>query len=567
MKRLTSRHLATPLSLLAWLTLQPVAGAWAASPIAPGAGSLLQQQLQGETPSVTPSNDTGLKIEQPTAGALPDSPALQVQRIEIDGNVKIAKPVLLALVADAQGKSMTLPQLGELAARITAYYHAHGYPLSRAIIPAQSIEGGVVRIQVIEARYGAITLDNQSPINAALLHATLGGLQSGMVVTQAEMERSLLLLSDLAGVAVTATLRPGSAAGTTDLQVHVAPAQTVAGAVSVDNYGNRYTGRIRMGALAELGDPLHIGDTLSLSTETSGSQMNYGRVAYEAPIDGVGTRVGVSYSALDYRLGGPFSVLQAHGNAQVTSLWLAQTFVRSSGLNLYGQIQYDHMQLRDEIGASAIQTNRHLDTATASLLGNERDGLLAGATTTWNTSWTYGQVHYDNPDALASDAAGAQTQGGFSKWNVSATRLQSLGAQDALYLSTAGQWSSTNLDPAQKMIAGGPYTVRAYDIGVLSGDTGYFFSAELRHTWQTTRLGQWQTIAFFDTEHITLNRHAFVPGANNATLSGIGVGLNWIGPAQLSASIYVASPVGAAPVQIGSTASARVWGQLNKGFR
>jgi hemolysin activation/secretion protein len=567
MKRLTSRHLATPLSLLAWLALQPAVSAWAAGPIAPGAGSLLQQQLQGETPSAAPSNDTGLKIEQPAAGALPDSPALLVQRIEIDGNVKIAKPVLLALVADAQGKSMTLPQLGELAARITAYYHTHGYPLSRAIIPAQSIEGGVVRIQVIEARYGTITLDNQSPINAGLLHATLGGLQSGMVVTQAEMERSLLLLSDLAGVAVTATLRPGSTSGTTDLQVHVAPAQTVAGAVSVDNYGNRYTGRIRMGALAELGDPLHIGDTLSLSTETSGSQMNYGRVAYEAPVDGVGTRVGVSYSALDYRLGGPFSVLQAHGNAQVSSLWLAQTFVRSSGLNLYGQIQYDHMQLRDEIGASAIQTNRHLDTATASLLGNERDGLLAGATTTWNSSWTYGQVHYDNPDALASDAAGAQTQGGFSKWNVSATRLQSLGPRDALYLSAAGQWSSTNLDPAQKMIAGGPYTVRAYDIGVLSGDTGYFLSAELRHTWQTMRLGQWQTIAFFDTEHITLNRHAFVPGANNATLSGIGVGLNWIGPAQLSASIYVAGPVGSTPVQIGSTASARVWGQLNKGFR
>ena len=39
-----------------------------------------------------------------------------------------------------------------LAARITDFYHSHGYPLARAMIAAQAIRAGVVEIEIIEAR-------------------------------------------------------------------------------------------------------------------------------------------------------------------------------------------------------------------------------------------------------------------------------------------------------------------------------------------------------------------------------------------------------------------------------
>jgi hemolysin activation/secretion protein len=539
--------------------------AQAAGPVVPNAGSILQQ-VQPVAPPTAPSNDTGLRIEQPSSSALPPSASFLVSHIDITGNTKIDTPTLRALVVSAEGRNLTLPELGELAARITDYYHAQGYPLARAIVPAQTMQSGIVRIEVIEARFGAINLDNQSRVSDRLLLATLGGLKAGAVVTQAEMDRNLLLLSDIPGLAVNATLKPGAAVGTSDLQVNTASSPMVTGNVTADNGGDRYSGRARAGATVNLINPLHQGDIFSVSGLSAGRDMNYGRVSYDALVDGVGTRVGASYSALNYRLGGQLSPLDAHGTAQIASLWTKQPFIRSRDLNVYGQIQYDHMHLDDDINTSDIETDRHLDNVTTSVSGDMRDGLLAGAVTTWSASWTYGHVGFENAEAQLVDAVAADTQGGFSKWNLNVVRLQSLGTYDALYLSVAGQWASSNLDSSQQMIAGGPSSVRAYDVSAVSGDSGYLLTAELRHTFPRYWYGQWQAIAFVDAAHVSVNQHAFEAGSNTANLGGVGVGLNWAGPYQLDASASLATPVGAKPQLVGSTSSVRVWLQLSKGF-
>ena len=77
------------------------------------------------------------------------------------------------------------------------------------------------------------------------------------------------------------------------------------------------------------------------------------------------------------------------------------------------------------------------------------------------------------------------------------------------------------------MIAGGPYTVRAYDLGVLSGDTGVLGTLELQHTLGVLMGGAWQATAFFDSEHIVVNKKTWAAGINTATLNGTGLGL-WI---------------------------------------
>ena len=220
---------------------------------------------------------------------------------------------------------------------------------------------------------------------------------------------------------------------------------------------------------------------LSLSGLTAGSDLNYGRLAYETLVNGRGTRLGAAYSALDYCLSGSLSALQAQGTAQVGSAWARHPLVRSRDFNLYAQVEYDRMELRDRIDASGIKTYRHLDTGTVSVSGDARDTLLSGGINTWVLGWTGGHVGFDNPDAQAADAATAKTQGTFSKWNANLSRLQSLTPKDGLYLAFAGQWAQSNLDSSKKMIVGGPYTVRGYDMGAVSGDTGYIGTAELRH--------------------------------------------------------------------------------------
>lgn len=556
----------TMMSLLAVPLLFPLAAFAQTGPVAPSAGSILQQ-IRPVTPPSPSSTRPGLTIEQEGRAKLPPSAPFDVKTIQLSGNTLFDTMTLHALVADAEGNNLTLAQLDELAARITGYYHSHGYPLARAIIPAQVIRAGVVVIEIIEARYGKISLDNRSRVNTPVLEATLSPLHRGQAIDQADMDQALLLLSDIPGVVVNATLRPGERVGTSDLLVMANPGPAVSGNVTLDNYGNRYTGRARIGATVSVSNPLHRGDVLSVSGLTSeNSGMNYGRLSYEALLNGRGTRLGGAYSALNYTLGDTLASLNGHGAAEVASLWARHPLLRSAGFNLYGQIQYDQMQLRDHIDASALRTDRTVDSGAVSLSGDTRDAFLAGGITTWNVSWTAGHVGFDDGSAQLADAATARTQGGFSKWNASFSRLQGLSQQNTLYLTFSGQWANDNLDASKKMAVGGPYTVRAYDMGAVSGDSGYLGTVEFRHTLGQAWNGQWQVVAFIDSAYVEVNKTTWAAGTNNATLSGAGVGMNWSGPDQWSARAYLATPVGPTPELVASNTSARAWVEIGRGF-
>lgn len=531
----------------------------------PDAGSILQQ-IQPAAPPTPSPNPPGLRIEPQGGVKLPPSAPFEVKAVRIEGNTLFDTATLHALVADGEGKRLTLPQLDELAARITDYYHSHGYPLARAIIPAQTIDDGVVVIRVIEARYGRIELDNRSRVDTPLLEATLAPLQSGQPIGEREMNRALLLLSDIPGVEVNATLKPGEATGTSDMLVETTSTPAVVGNAFVDNYGNRYTGRARLGGSVSFIDPLHHGDVLSASLLSSGHGMDYERVSYETLLNGDGTRLGGAYSAVRYALGSGLASLDAHGTAEIGSLWAKHPLLRSQDVNLYGQLQYDDKQLRDRIDTAATRTDRHLNNWVLSLSGDLRDTLLSGGINVWSVGWTSGRLGFDDADAQAADIATARTQGRFSKWNANFSRLQALTTKDALYVAVATQWADSNLDSAEKMTIGGPYTVRAYDMGSVSGDTGYLGTVEFRHDLGTFAGGRWEASAFIDSAHVTVNKQAWAAGINSATMSGAGIGLNWTTADRWSVRAYIASRLGAAPELVADAAASRAWIEISKSF-
>ena len=98
---------------------------------------------------------------------------------------------------------------------------ANGFPVARAYVPAQSIDRGGVEIAVLEGRYGKLDVRNESDCPESLVRDTLRTPATDSVIETAPLDRDLLLLRDLAGVAVSATLTPGERVGTADLIVDV----------------------------------------------------------------------------------------------------------------------------------------------------------------------------------------------------------------------------------------------------------------------------------------------------------------------------------------------------------
>jgi hemolysin activation/secretion protein len=177
-----------------------------------------------------------------------------------------------------------------------------------------------------------------------------------------------------------------------------------------------------------------------------------------------------------------------------------------------------------------------------------------------------GRLGFDNEAAELANASTARTAGTYVKYTLSLARLQTLSESNSLYLAVNGQAADKNLDSSEQFFLGGPNSVRAYDVGTIGGAQGGLASAELRHNLGVSFLGTWQAILFADSGVVRIYRDVFDAGDNSATLSGVGIGLNWAGGNGWTAALEVARPIGAAPHLVGDAASEHVWLEIHKAF-
>ena len=535
------------------------------TPSTPNAGSILQE-IQPNKSIIPPPRDHAIGIESSEDQALPESAPFKVEALKITGNQSFKTETLHALVANQEGQLLSLKQLGGLASLITQYYHEHNYPLAIAIVPTQTIQDGVVTIQVLEASYGNIDIDNKSRLKASLLSRSLIPLNSGEKITGDRLNQTLLLLNDIPGIVVDASIKKGDAQGTSDLLINATDAARYKAYVSIANSGSASIGRTRANANVDLINPLGLGDMLTVNGLSSGSGMNYGRLSYELMADGQGTRVGGAYSDLYYQLGQQYKALNVHGTSENYSLWAKHPFIRSLSLNFYGQLEYDHVILKDHVDSISAKTDRSLDNTILSFSGDLRDQWIFGGMSYLNMSLTSGHLGFDDLHAQSLDLQAGKTQGGFTKINVTFNKLQQITENTLLYGLFSGQWAYDNLDSSQKMVVGGPNSVRAYDVSVLSGDTVQLVTMELRKSFQSS-FGVWQAVAFYDAAHLAINHHSWTTSKNDANLQGVGLGLNWQNEALWSAHVSVATPVGSESNLLSkSSMGSRAWAEIRKDF-
>jgi len=500
----------------------------------PGAGDALRETEQRPGAPARPAPD--IQLEAPPRPGLKADPALRVQvkAFRITGTTVFAEAELQPLVKDLTGKELDFAGLNQAVLRITTHYRERGYFLAQAYLPQQRIQDGVVEIAVIEGRLGAVRI--QRAPGARLAEGVAQGLiegsaAPGAVLQQRGAERGLLLLSDLPGVAISSTLSPGEVMGTTDLTVEVRERPLFTGAVGFDNYGSRFTGEHRLGASVNVSDPLGLGDVLSLRgliTEDHGLH-NLG-ASYLLPVGRQGTRIGVGYSDLRYKLGENFAALLASGSAQVANVNVQHPFIRSRGFNLYGQLAWDHKRLEDRQVATAFVNTRRLDNLTATLSLDGRDGLLGGGLNFAALGLVAGDLDLQTAAVAAADGAvgGRGTQGGFNKFTYSLSRAQAVTGPWSVYVRLTGQTASKNLDSAEKFSLGGPSGVRAYPIAETSADEGHVMNAELRWNLPAGSLGNFMLIGFYDYGQARINRNPTAADVNNEThRAGYGVGLDW----------------------------------------
>lgn len=514
--RFGSLPLAITFVLAAWGACAP-----AAAQTQPDAGQVLRENQPRPVLPAQPTAPVLRVDEQPTANINSDA-RFEITRVVITGNAAFTAEQLAAVVSDLPGPNRSLADLQAAARRISGYYRERGYSVARGFVPAQDIRGGVANLGVMEGTLGKKTLDNKSGLPPAQVQAIVDALPAGQPIRTEATNRALLLLGQLPGAGkVDGQLRPGDILGSSDLLVTVAPGKAVEGGVSLDNFGNRFTGSTRLSGQLALNNLFGLADRLSLRATTSNEGLLFGRAAWDAAVGSDGLRLGVSTSASSYKLAQEFASLRANGTANTAGIYATYPLLLATNASVRLGGSLEKRRIRDNIDAIGSSVSKSANAWVFDLSGELQDAWGGGGLTTWRISPTLGNLSIDNPAALVADSLSARTAGSFAKWTANISREQRLASDLSAYGSVSIQSASKNLDSSEKFVLGGISGIRAYPQGEAAGDQGWLASLELRYA----LMPGWQGSLFYDAGGVDINRQPFITGNNQRRLSGYGIGL------------------------------------------
>jgi hemolysin activation/secretion protein len=432
---------------------------------------------------------------QPQAPPRDDSRVL-ISRFVVTGVSVFTPEQLRALLADGEGRELTLAQIEAFAARITALYREHGYILARAYVPAQEMRGGVVELAVLEGRVGKVDITGLRHYSADYVRRYVEPRSPSRVFEAGDFERGLLLLNDLPGLSVKSTLKPGARTGTTDIVLDADKDRLITGALDANNYGSPETGYERFGVSLNLNNPSGLGDVLAFRglTSTIGGALWLVRLSYAIPVNTLGTKIGGAYthSHVGVDVGAVVGDVAVRGDGDVGSLYLLHPIIRSREFSLYVQAGFDYKDFTNNLEAEQDippQKDRLRVFSVGAFLDSVdrwRGANNLSLTLFQGVGDFLGGLHGSNDSHASVFGAG----GTFTKLTGEASRSQQITAYTSVFVKAGGQWASTSLVSPEQYIVGGPGTVRGYPVAQFGGDRGYALTGEFR--WNAPGFGDRQ---------------------------------------------------------------------------
>ena len=440
---------------------------------------------------------------------------LLLRQFVFTGQQEIDTAALTELTQGYLGQEVTVAELEQAAAAVTDYCRQLGYTVATAVLPQQNIQDGTVEIRIFLGTLGKVIIENDSRLDDAAATALAAALERDGYIRTARIESVLNNFNDLPGISAAGILSAGEAIGSTDLTIALHDGKTAEHIVYSDNYGGKYSGRYRYGFQTTLNNPGRIGDKIFAGGILSNEDLHNYNFGYEMPLGSRGTRLGISYSQMDYTLGDYFALLDAVGRAKTLSLYASAPLINTSNRHLSVIYGYDNRQLKDEMRSFGElgSTRKHSNTLHGGIVGSRRGSASA---TGYSALYYLGQLSYD-------DASAPETEGCFSKFTTDINHIQHLGSVFDLHLNFHGQLASRDLDGSEQFSLGGANGVRAYPQGEASGDSGYQATAELRYS---TPVPYLSLAAFTDWGEVNLAKSY----GQHRNLAGWGVGIEYAKP-------------------------------------
>jgi hemolysin activation/secretion protein len=457
----------------------------------------------------TPDADgetAGPEAVEPRSAEPPAEVTFDVKSYRVEGNTLLDSAQLDVTLVPFTGANKHVADVDRARAALEAVYRDAGYPTVLIAVPEQTLEDGVVRLQVMEATLGEVTVSGNRHISTQRLRDKLPSINPGAILHEPTILAELEAVNATPDRRVAPVLTMGQEPGTVNLELRVKDRLPLHGDVEWNNRGTPSTPDQRLSASVRYADMFAREQTLAL--QTTQTPQDWGSVAiysasYVAPL-GNGRSVSgymatsSSESALDASaiesIGGDVSI---SGNSMIGGI--RYTTEPRPMRQLSVGLDYKHLKksealFPDDPTTAAYDPGFRVATSPVSYapvsLAYSRRIPQDDGVTTWSLSIKGNKAGLvpgggskefggDPNDSINVPGNRRGATGTFIVLQASARRVQQLDDGSTLSASIAGQAGTERLIAAEQFFAGGVDSVRGYIENEAQGDHGVQASVEV----------------------------------------------------------------------------------------
>jgi len=458
-----------------------------------------------------------------------------ITRFEVSGNTLLAPGEIERVVAPFTGAGRDFGDVQRALEALESLYHARGYSVVTVQLPEQELNGGVVRLNVAQARIGKLTVSGNRSFDVANIRRSVPALVEGETPNLTRISANLKLANENPAKRVKLSLAGAQADDTVDARIEVEDERPWSVMANFDNTGTADTGKTHAGAVlqhANLWGRDHVASLQYTTTVEEPSQVGVWGVGYHVPFYAQGGALDLyaSYSDVDSGVvtAGLFD-LAVSGRGAVYGARYSQVLAQRSigGHALEGRILYgvdikaykNSVFLFDQDFGNDV-TVRPLSIGYVGRVALDAGEASFSATLLRNVPG--GSRGGKEDFALAR--AGAKA--GYAALRFGGAWTQALGKSDwQSRVLLNGQWSGDALVSGEQIGLGGGASVRGFDERALSTDIGAGLNLELYTPNLCSRAG-WQCRLLGFTDAAWGKRNDALPGElRSTTIAGAGLGL------------------------------------------
>jgi len=487
--------------------------------------------------------------------------------LRLEGVQTYPKSELLALYENMIGTEITLADLYAIANRMTLKYRNDGYVLTQVVVPPQTIDGGVARLQVVEGFIDNVIIqgDDLSAHESDLIQSYARRISTSGAMNVADMERQLLLINDLPGVDARSIISPSAnTAGAADILV-IVERDTFEALVGINNHGSRFLGRGQANGIAQFNSVFGFNDQITAQAVVApdaGIELAFGSLGYKMPIGTQGTTLALIGSITDTDPGFTLDQFEVEGISKSVTLRAEHPFIRTRNTNLFGRLQFDMRNVDSKNNIELTRKDR-IRAIRAGLQAEFLDRLLGVAVNSFDFQLSQGVDLFGasgEGDENLTRAAGDPT---FFKANVQVQRLQRITNRVNILFSGRGQLANKPLLSSEEFGGGGFGSVRGYDPSEVVGDDGIAGSIEVQ--WTPPTVGNnVELFTFLDSARVW-DQDATTSAGKRDSVTSTGIGVRVDLPMQIDAEFVAAQPLHR-DVQTTGDREPRFFFSLNKEF-